>query len=50
MINIITQFFKSNDLNRQKELDKCFTENINNKFVDKIHYLYENIEDCLLAK
>jgi len=50
MINIITQFFKSNDLNRQKELDKCFTENINNKFVDKIHYLYENIEDLEYSK
>ena len=32
MIEIITQFFKSNDLKRQEEIDRCFNENINNKF------------------
>ena len=50
MINIITQFFKSNDIDRQKELDKCFTENINNKYIKSIHFLYENEDDFKYSK
>ena len=50
MIEIITQFFKSNDNKRQKELDKCFTENIKNKYVNKIHFLYETDKDLEYSK
>ena len=50
MIEILTQFFKSNDSKRQIELDKCFTENINNKYVNKIHFLYENNNDLEYSK
>ena len=50
MIEIITQFFKSNDLKRQEEIDRCFSENINNKFVKNIHFLYENDVDMEYSK
>ena len=46
MIEVITQYFKVkyNDkqmtINRQNEINECLKQNINNKFVNKIHFLY----------
>ena len=51
MIEVITQYFKVkyNDkqmtINRQNEINECLKQNINNKFVNKIHFLYESDED-----
>ena len=48
MVHIITQYYKvgyGDNENRQKELDKCIINNINNISVDKIHILYNNDED-----
>tara|TARA_A100001015_G_scaffold316977_1_gene432658 strand:- start:153 stop:914 length:762 start_codon:yes stop_codon:yes gene_type:complete len=45
MINIISQYFISNDPKRQIEIDLCFNNNLNNKYVDKIYFLYEKEEE-----
>ena len=48
MIEIITQYFKVNYQNkeeRQKEINLCLKKNMKNKFVSKIHFLYESDED-----
>ena len=41
MFEIITQFFKSDNPKRQEELDYCFQKNLENKYINKIHFLYE---------
>ena len=53
MINLIIQFYKvkyenANDelINkRQQEINYCFVNNLNNPVIDKIHFLYEMIDD-----
>lgn len=58
MINIITQYYKVKYKNinpeivrkRQDEITLCFKNNLNHKDVDKIHFLYENIEDVEFLK
>lgn len=50
MFEIITQFFKSDNPKRQEELDYCFQKNLENKYINKIHFLYENKEDLNYSK
>jgi hypothetical protein len=39
MFNLITTYYKTENLKRQKELDECLKNNFNNKFIDKIYLL-----------
>ena len=50
MINLIVQYFKikydnKNADERQKEILYCFQENLKKKYIDKIHWLYEDNQD-----
>jgi hypothetical protein len=55
MINLIVQFYQikyenvSEELikKRQEEINYCFYENYLNENIDKIHFLYENLEDVV---
>lgn len=42
--NLFLEFYKSNDDNRQKELDECLFRNIKNEYINQIH-LFQNIND-----
>jgi hypothetical protein len=41
MVNLFTSYFKSDNENRQDELDFCLNKNIENEFIDKIYLLSE---------
>lgn len=48
MVEIIVQYFKvkyNNKEERQKEINLCLKKNIENKYVNTIHFLYESEED-----
>ena len=43
MFNLITTYYKPNNLERQKELDECLKKNYDNKFIEKIYLLNDSI-------
>ena len=58
MLNLIIQFYKIKYKNveqdlinkRQQEINFCFINNLMNKNIDKIHFLYELKEDVEYMK
>ena len=59
MVHLITQFYKVNYDNcsdrklirkRQDEITFCFKNNLLNKDVEKIHFLYEKEEDVIFLE
>ena len=48
--NLLTTFYNEKNIQRKLEYKRCFLENINNKFINKVYVFYENpqgIEDYL---
>lgn len=43
MFNLITTYYKTENLQRQNELDKCLKNNYDNKFIDKIYLLNDSV-------
>jgi hypothetical protein len=41
-VHLITQYYKDNSSERQKEIDLCLEKNIENKHIDQIHLLLES--------
>jgi len=44
MVQLITNYYIDNNVDRQKELDFCFFENLNNKTIDKV-IVFITVED-----
>ena len=42
---LVTTYYKSDNLERQKELDKCLIKNIQNKYIKKIYLLNNYLYD-----
>ena len=50
MINLITSFFIPKQVQRQNELLKCLTNNINSRYIKKIYLCIEKKEDLDFLK
>ena len=42
---LVTTYYKSNDINRNMEINKCLYNNFKNKFIEKIYLLNDKIYD-----